>query len=678
MYYACIIGVNHEWPEQRKSLGDIGLARCLSRHCRLAKHHLVEIYDQYATRSNVLYSLERLLNIRNENASEDDTLLLYYGGHGKAEAACTYTKSIVDGRVQNEPWLRYDEIVNLLETRFQGGNVWVIVDCCHSGGFGKAVKQRYHDSNDSLNVNYGCIMSVPPGDIAGEEWTITECFIKAFKGELLCSANGESPIYLSTKKRTHRIQVSEENVAPEPVAHPSWGQVIEFLANEMARVKSNQLTTLFFGRGMSDGTYLTRPCVFGEQCASKFDSVMGPKQLVREGSIPRDDFWMVPFLKKEYSVHDEVYIKWIGPVSSSNSSIDNSSNMSSYVIGWLPGRIISIKDSIACIDVRDVITESHWTIDVSTAKEVETTNNLLSGLPFGFHLQPQQCVNAVTHFAKQLCYIDTSWCPHTRLQILWTDGKFYPGTISCPTEIVWENVEEHEVDGRYFVTGPYVSVKWEEEGTTSLVPLGKCVVVNHKHQSLNKEELLSAQLSAEKSVRQAANYISTSQQAMLASLSCAGKKLHPNHELISNSYVLNEQDCNEWEAYDAEDCKFLPVQIMNDVTRLPLEVLAYHMCYRQSGNFSVVFWKEDSVLSLVPNSFLRLRLDHESDTDGSSDEDECSESSSKNSSLASVATSIDYFEPWSYWRIKHQMFLKVGLLSASFAIGYLLGKRKNS
>jgi hypothetical protein len=455
--------------------------------------------------------------------------------------------------------------------------------------------------------------------------------------------------------------------------------VIEFLANEMARVKGNQLTTLFFGREMNDGTYLTRPCVFGEQFTSTFDSVMDPKQPEKEGSIPRDDSWMVPFVQKDYTVHDEVYIKWIGPVGSSNSSIDNCSNMSSYVIGWLPGRIISIKDSLVCIDVRDVITDNHWTVEVSTAKDVETTNTLLSGLPFGFHLQPQHCVNAVTHLAKQLCYIDTSFCPRTRLQILWTDGKFYPGTILSPTEIVWENVEEHEVDGRYFVKGPYVPVKWEEEDTASLVPLGKCVAVNHRHQSLHKEELVSAQLSAEKSVRQAAEYINTPEQAMFASLSCAGKKRHPSREPISNSYVLKEQDCNEWEAYDAEDCEYLPIQIMNDVTRLPLEVLAYHMCYRQSGNYCVVFWKEDSVLSLVPNSFLRLRLDNESSTDssdGGSDEDECSESSTNNSSLASVAPSIDYFEPGSYWRISNQMFVKVGLLSATFAIGYLVGKRK--
>ncbi|KAL3792857.1 hypothetical protein HJC23_004782 [Cyclotella cryptica] len=691
MHYACIIGVNHEWPEQRKSLGDIGLARCLSRHCGLPKRRLVEIYDQFATRSNVLYSLEQLLNIRNENPTEDDTLLLYYGGHGKAEEVCTYTESIVDGRIQHEPWLRYDEIVDLLETTFRGGTVWVIVDCCHSGGFGKAVMQRYHDSNNTLNVNYGCIMSVPPGDTAGEEWTMTECFIRAFKGELLCSANASSPYYLSTRKGKHRIKLPQEIVPPEnqpdpsksqPFAHPSWGQVIEFLANEMGRVKGNQLTTLFCGHGMNDGTILTTPCVFAEQFTSMFDPVMCSSEQGRVGGIPRDDSWMVPFVQNAYSVHDEIYIKWTGPLIGSIYNAKSCSNVGSYVIGWLPARIISISDSIACIDVRDVITGNHWTIEVPIGEEIETKNTLLSGLPFGFHLKPQQCVNAVTHLAKQLCYIDASLCPNTRLQILWTDGKFYPGTVLCPEEVVWDNVEEHEVDDHYFVAGPYAPVKWEEEDTTSLVPLGKCVVVNNRHKSFKKNDLVAAQVSVEKSIRQTAKHIDTPEQAMFASLSCSGRKLHPSHEPISNSHDAKEEDCNEWEAYDAEDCEYLPVHIMNDVKRLPLEVLAYHMCYRQSGSFSVVFWKEDSVLSLVPNTFLRLRLDNENEcnsdsSDSSNDDDECSEANTTDSNLAPVAPSIDSFEVGSSWWVANQRFARVTLLlSAAFTLGYLLGNRK--
>ena len=77
MKYACIIGCNDEWCEQRPSLGDIGLAKCLSNF--IPKQNLLQLYDEYATRSSILMSLERLLDRRNENRDEDieDSLLFY-------------------------------------------------------------------------------------------------------------------------------------------------------------------------------------------------------------------------------------------------------------------------------------------------------------------------------------------------------------------------------------------------------------------------------------------------------------------------------------------------------------------------------------------------------------------------------------------------------------------------
>ena len=655
MHYACIIGVNHEWPEQRKSRGDIGLARCLSRHCNLNRQHLVEVYDERATRSNVLHSLEQLLNVRNKNASEDDVLLLYYGGHGKRAEACTFTKSIVNGNMLHEPWLRYDEVVDLLERKFRGGTAWVIVDCCHSGSFGEAVMKRYHQSN-KLNVNYGCVMSVPPWDIAGMEWSVTECFIRAFKGELSCNGRSLMPHYLSTKKGKHSIEILDadgiefaKNSASDisksqPGLHPSWEQVIEFLADEMARIKGDQLTTLFCGKRMSDGEYLKRPCLFGEQ----FTSANTTQSSQLEMSISRDKTWMNAFVQRVYSMNDEVYVKWSGPTNSAKDS----SNSSGYTIGWLPGRITSIENDTACINVRDVITQTNWTAEA-------TIDNIMGGLPFSFHLDPQQCATAVTHLAKQLCYFDTSLHPYTCLQILWNDGKFYPGMVMCPNEVVWELVNAHEVDDDYHVKGPYVPVKWVEERTISLVPRGKCVLAS---QELNKKELVRAQRAAEKAAREASNSIQTPMDAMLASLTSSGKNLHPTNVPILSAVDVREQDNHEWEAYDAESKDFLPVQLMNHITKVPLKVLAYHMCYRQSGNFSVIFWEEDSVLSLAPSNFLRLKSSAEDNSSGDENsDDENSESTTMHT------TEIGHFG------LDHLDWLSVAFVT--FGIGFLLGKR---
>jgi hypothetical protein len=673
MHYACIIGVNHEWPEQRKELGDIGLARCLSHHCKLPKEHLLELYDERATRSRILYSLEQLLNVRNQNPTDDDVLLLYYGGHGKRQHACTFTRSIVDDKIQKEPWLRYDEIIDLLETHFVGGTVWVVVDCCHSGGFGEAVMQRHHNSNTSLNVSYGCIMSVPPGDEAGMEWAMTECFIKAFKGELRYSESDCSPYYLSTKKGKHRItdesvlEDSHDTLKIQQLLYPSWEQVIEYLADEMGRIKGDQLTTLFYGEKMCNETYLKRPCLFGEIYDSAIeDSGVETNHLL--GSIPRDSSWMGMFVQNEYSINDEVYVKLTGSISKANNGWSEGRGIYTRALGWLRGRIISMDDNMASIRIYDIITEDSWTAIISIDKQ----SKVMSGLPFGFHLEPQSCVAAVTHFAKQLCYLDTSLNPFTRLRILWSDDKFYTGRVMSLGEVDWDHLKEHK---DLTATGPYVPVQWEEEDTVSIVPLERCVVIDKTRESLNEQELLAIHKSQEKKTRKVAKSIKTPMDAMLASLSSSGKKLHPKKLPVIDGLDLDEQEYNEYEAYDSESKEFLPVQLLNEcITKLPLEVIAAHMCYPQSGNFSVVFWEDDSVLSLVPSNFIRLRSDDSSsDSSSSCEEDECSELYEQ--SLANYDTPPGF--SWQTASKVSTILSQLGLLTVSFGMGYLIGKKTN-
>lgn len=665
MRYACIIGVNHEWPEQRKEFGDIGLARCLRGHCQLPRERLVELYDERATRSRVLYSLEQLLDRRNNNVTDDDVLLLYYGGHGKREEACTFRESVVDGKVQKEPWLRYDEIVHLLETNFQGGTVWVILDCCHSGGFGEAVMQRYYDCNNSLNVNYGCIMSVPPNGVAGMEWTMSECFIRAFKDELRCSVGGSAPYYLSTKKGKHSITVPDEVIMQQnneiddqhkchSIHRPTWEEVIEFLADEMARIKGDRLTTLFCGKKMPAS--VERPCMFGEPSGSTFDIDPETKSL---SYISRNESWMHPFIIRSLSINDEVYVKLRSLTTRSKCS----------VIGWLPGRIVSINDGKDRIKIHiyDVITETSWVDDMATNDDM-FDKTAICGLPFGFNVDPQRCVTAVAHFAKQFCYLDTSIHPFTRIQVLWTDGEFYPGRVMSDTEINWEQMKQHELDCDYNVIGPYLAVQWDEEDSISLVPMGNCVVVDETRKTLANKDLVVAQNTVEEAI---STKMETPYDAMMASFTASGKKLRSTNLLISNDIELPEQNRTEWEAYDAEDKEYLPVQIMNDfISKVPLEVLAYHTLYSQSGDFSVVYWEDDSVLSLLPSTFLRLRSCGDDSSTDSSDsstiEDECSELQP-----CRMISATRYTSKWT-------MILRLGLLSTSFYAGYLFGKRQKA
>jgi hypothetical protein len=108
--------------------------------------------------------------------------------------------------------------------------------------------------------------------------------------------------------------------------------------------------------------------------------------------------------------------------------------------------------------------------------------------------------------------------------------------------------------------------------------------------------------------------------AMLASLACNGIRLNGNVPICGG--LKEEEELYSWEAYDAEDSKWRKVHLMNqmDISSLPLQVLAFHMCYHESEMFSVVYWEMDSTLSIIPNSYIRRRKDR-SDEDDSSDDD---------------------------------------------------------
>jgi len=702
-YYAFIVGVNQDWPEQRCTHGDIGLARCLSRNCHLPKENLAEVYDERATRSNILRVLERLLDRRNEtlatrrsndgdtvdptagenNACEEtDTLLFYYGGHGKRTAFCTQQQSITNGKIKREPWIKHSDIIDLLERKFKGGTAVCIIDCCHSGGFGEAVVQKHNDAK-ALNVKYGCIMSVAPADIAGLEWSMSECFIRAFKGELLCSRDERDHCYyLSTKKGIHpinesRLEPSDSIESRDTAAekncstHPTWEQVIEYLADEMARIKGDRLTTLFWGEGMEDGKFLEKPCVFGDNIPDASSSI--------SACIPRDETWMDPFRRKCHAVNDRVYAKC----------------PKARHIGWFPGQIISIRSSTnangnesntpsnhptACIELYDVISKAQWTTTLPLSPSPSSGRNaILGGLPFsfGFGFDPQPCINVITHMAKKIAYYDTTVPPNIHVKVLWEDGKYYKAKTLCRTSIPWEEVDLHSSPE---MIGACAPLRWKDDDSISFVPTTACIVKDTKKSKGSNSKHKKNVLLAEKSSRDAAESIPTPMDAMLASLACEGKKLHGDPPILGG--LVTEEDAYFWEAYDAEDSKWSHVQLMNkvDPSLLPLKVLAYHMCYRESESFSVVYWESESELSLVPNSYLRQRRTTENDSGEDSTDEESSVETAEDGDVRKYVDEAckDWDENLAENLVNpiQKQRIQLGSLAViCFGLGFILGSR---
>ncbi len=584
MRYACIIGCNDEWCEQRPSLGDIGLAKCLSA-LGIPKQNLLQLYDEYATRSRILSSIERLLDRRNENRKDDevDELLFYYGGHGLRSLFCSHTGS-------GEPQIKHSDIIELLERKFHAGVAWIILDCCHSGSFGEAVLDHKAKKN-KLNARYGCIMSVAPDDKAGMEWTMTEAFIKAFQGDLLLSNDDDDKGYyiLSTTEGKHPIKNDSIHLIQENTlaGHPSWEQVIEFLADEMARIKGDRLTTLFIGEGMDDGSILTKPCIFGSEEIEQDRYEQSEQVIPRNLSWTDNDF----FHRNKYAINDEVDVKWCGHIKSANV----------YAIGWFKARVCHVDEQNILLSLRDTISEISWKVTLPI-----NSPSILAGSPFGFGFNTQDCIAAVSKMAERLCYFDVSLPPFTKIDVLWTDGKVY----EAETVLSWSDIRQCVEDMDYKdAVGPCVQVYWAEDDSVSAVPLDKCLV---------KE--LETTRSPEDFVKQERADISEPLLALSASAENARKKLLIDFPFAEGNESDREQ---QFEAYDAdEDCVWLPVQVMDiHPFLLPFQVLSSHMCYQEAGDYITVFWETDSTLSLIPTTYLRPRREEkETHQDDSSSE----------------------------------------------------------
>ena len=647
--YAVIVGCCEEWPEQRYEIGDIGLARCLrnSEYCNLIpKEQVVELYDTHATRANILSALECLLDRRNDAnkddaASEEDTLLFYYGGHGKPSMFCTH-----------QEYTKHSDIINLLEQKFHGGTVWGIIDCCYSGTFGQAIMQRHcNTNNDVASVNYGCIMTVPPNDVAGMEWTITECFIRAFKGELRCFVNNDvysqhdwCCYYLSLKNGLHRnnnstteddnnttsttyygyMDTSNKNIG----SHPTWAQIIDYLVDEMVRIKGDRVTTLFWGTKFTttegNNSLLHLPCLYGNLNTTLLSSAAFVTDI--NASIPRNSTWMEPFQRHQLQVNSRVFVKCTVGDSPSTPD-DNNLTLVGPQLGWFPGRVVSISTTTVDIELYDAIIQTRWTITLPNNGQ---HHNILGGLPFGFDFDPLSCARVIAHMARNLVYLDTSIPPGTHVKATWPDdGKVYNATVICRSLISWDAFATFDLTG---ICGPCIPVRWDDEQSMTFVSTHSCTVTNNTKISSQETEQLKL---SELSLMDSGESILTPMDAMLASLACDGKKLNGNLPIRVGSTEDEELYC--WEAYDAEDCKWRKVHLINqvDISSLPLQVLAFHMCYYESELFSIVYWEMDSTLSIVPNSYIRQRK-HRRDEDDGSDDDSSNSSSSIDEDAAAV------------------------------------------
>jgi len=128
------------------SAGDaVAFAHALTQYCEVAPENLVVLLDEDATRENIRQSLYDL----SEHVASEDTVLIYFSGHG------SYTKDI-DGDEQdgdgvdevllpsdsirgNRATYVYDNELGYWIAMLRSKSVVIFLDTCYSGGQGRTI-----------------------------------------------------------------------------------------------------------------------------------------------------------------------------------------------------------------------------------------------------------------------------------------------------------------------------------------------------------------------------------------------------------------------------------------------------------------------------------------------------------------------------------------------------------
>jgi len=131
-YYALIIGIDQysgEWPMLRNAVNDAkGVAQLLT--AKYSINHLKTLYDQDATRDNILREFEWLM----QNAKDNDNVFIYYSGHGE------YVENMDKGfwvpiDASSKAISRYisNEDIRSFLAGIQSKHTLLVTDACFSG-----------------------------------------------------------------------------------------------------------------------------------------------------------------------------------------------------------------------------------------------------------------------------------------------------------------------------------------------------------------------------------------------------------------------------------------------------------------------------------------------------------------------------------------------------------------
>ncbi|MFC1678679.1 caspase family protein [Elusimicrobiota bacterium] len=152
-----VIGIDSylHWPRLKTAVNDAkAVKEVLLKRYHFDPEHTVELYDEQATRKNILGKLRYLAR----NTGQNDSLLIFYAGHGQLDSITKDGSWIPVGGARDEDsaWISNHDVKKYLRAdAIKAKHVLLISDSCFAGDFFRGLRGKLPEmTNQSVKRAY--------------------------------------------------------------------------------------------------------------------------------------------------------------------------------------------------------------------------------------------------------------------------------------------------------------------------------------------------------------------------------------------------------------------------------------------------------------------------------------------------------------------------------------------
>ena len=146
--------------------------------------HIQFLKDEQATLANIRTTLRSHL----PRVRPGDLLVVYYAGHGSYGK--DFSLHLADYDATPDQWWPAPELVAAIERHVDGAKVWLMADCCFSGGLASEVGKKPRRNQ------YACLTSAHSHSSSTNHWTFTECVLQGLRGDPRFDRDGDGAVQL--------------------------------------------------------------------------------------------------------------------------------------------------------------------------------------------------------------------------------------------------------------------------------------------------------------------------------------------------------------------------------------------------------------------------------------------------------------------------------------------------